>query len=73
MALRSTSLIVLTLTVHLVGGARSVEAQDDAFRAVVRELPTTAPGRLSSAADRMKTALAEWDRQIARLRAVVRL
>src|ERR1044071_570922 len=68
-ALRSTSLITLTLLLQLVWPAHPVEAQGDAVRDVVRQLPTTAPGRLSNAGHRMKAALAEWDRQIARLRA----
>jgi tetratricopeptide (TPR) repeat protein len=67
MALRSTSLISLTLLLQLLWTAHPVEAQDDAFRNVVRSLPTIAPGRLSDAGYRMKAALAKWDRQIARL------
>jgi len=65
MALR-TSLAVSTLTLGLLGIVGPVDAQDSAFLAVVRELATTRVG-LAKSGDRMKAALAEWDRQIARL------
>jgi len=66
MGLKTISVAALTF-VALAATAPRVAAQESAFLAVVRELATTRDG-LSAAHDRMTAALAEWDRQIARLR-----
>ena len=65
MGLKTISVAALTF-VALAATAPRIEAQESAFLAVVRELATTRSG-LSAAHDRMAAALAEWDRQIARL------
>jgi len=65
MGLKTISVAALTF-VALAATAPRIEAQESAFLAVVRELATTRSG-LSAAHDRTAAALAEWDRQIARL------
>jgi tetratricopeptide (TPR) repeat protein len=67
MKFRATSLTVLTLTVGIVGTARPAPAQESAVLNTIRDL-ATAPD-LPVAQNRLRTALAEWDREIARLQA----
>src|SRR5689334_11055853 len=59
-----TSLGALILAVGVAGTARSASAQESAFIAAVRDLVTTHD--VAVAHNRLQSALAEWDREIAR-------
>jgi tetratricopeptide (TPR) repeat protein len=67
MGLKTVFLAALTFILGLGGTARPVEAQESEILAVVQDLATTRVD-LAIARDRMAAALAEWDRQIDRLK-----